>query len=280
MKKPAFKKGLIVLVVALLIAAIGAVSLLSSNRPGFITSAVETVLKPIKIAGAGVAGTCEKLYGYMHDYDRLMNENEALRAQVSGAGQELRELEALQAENERLRELLGLAQKNSDFVFESASLIAWSASSWDSSFTINKGSSNSNVKPGDAVITASGAIVGMVKTVSANSSSCISLIDTTFAASVLVDNVSGACSAVGDYTLMKQGLLKAEYLNDSNQVLAGDSVVSSGKGGVFPAGLLLGYAEEVCRSVDGLNDYIVISPAANLNDLLYVYIITDFSTSE
>ena len=78
---------------------------------------------------------------------------------------------------------------------ESANIIAWSASNWESSFTINKGSANSDISSGDAVITSSGCVVGIVRTVSPTSSVCVSLIDTTFGASVDLDNVSGSCSA-------------------------------------------------------------------------------------
>ena len=223
MKKIFSRKTLIVVVIALIVALAAVISMVGTGKPGFVTSAVETLLKPVKSASAAVAGTCEKLYGYMHDYDRLIEENAALRARLAGADREARDYDALEEENVRLRELLGLSRKSEDYEYESASIIAWSASSWDSTFTINKGSANSDVSPGDPVITSSGCVVGLVRTVSASSSVCVSLIDTTFAVSVDLDNVSGSCSAVGDYALMRQGKLMVEYISDSNRVFAGDS---------------------------------------------------------
>ena len=150
----------------------------------------------------------------------------------------------------------------------------------DSTFTINKGSANSDVAAGDPVITSSGCVVGLVRTVSASSSVCVSLIDTTFAASVDLENVTGSCSAVGDYALMRQGKLMVEYISDSNRVFNGDSVITSGKGGLFPADLLIGYVDEVTATSDGQNDVAVVTPAVSLDDLLYVYVITDFSMKE
>jgi len=279
MKKIFSKKAIIVVVIALLIAGITSVSLITGGKPGFVTDAAETVLKPVKMACAGVAGMCEKLYGYMNDYDRLLAENAALRAQAADAGQEKREYSALEEENIRLRELLGLAQKNNDFVFDSASIISWSASNWESSFTIGKGSSNSDIAVGDVIISASGCVIGMVRTVSANSSTCVSVIDTTFSASVDMDNVTGSCAAKGDYSLMKQGKLKGEYISDSNMVFNGDSVITSGKGGIFPRGLLIGYVDRVVSSTDGLQEYAEITPAVKLDDQVYVYIITDFNST-
>jgi len=280
MKKIFSRKALIVIVIALIVALAAVISMVGTGKPGFVTSAVETVLKPVKSASAAVAGTCEKLYGYMHDYDRLVEENAALRARLAGADREARDYDALEEENIRLRELLGLSKKSEDYKYESASIIAWSASSWDSTFTINKGSSNSDVSPGDPVITSSGSVVGLVRTVSASSSVCVSLIDTTFAVSVDLDNVTGSCSAVGDYALMRQGKLLVEYISDSNRVFTGDSVITSGKGGLFPPDLLIGYVDTVTATSDGQNDVAVVTPAVSLDDLLYVYVITDFSTTE
>lgn len=280
MKKIFSRKALIVIVIALIVALAAVISMVGTGKPGFVTSAVETVLKPVKSASAAVAGTCEKLYGYMHDYDRLVEENAALRARLAGADREARDYDALEEENIRLRELLGLSKKSEDYKYESASIIAWSASSWDSTFTINKGSSNSDVSPGDPVITSSGCVVGLVRTVSASSSVCVSLIDTTFAVSVDLDNVTGSCSAVGDYALMRQGKLLVEYISDSNRVFTGDSVITSGKGGLFPPDLLIGYVDTVTATSDGQNDVAVVTPAVSLDDLLYVYVITDFSTTE
>ena len=280
MKKIFSRKALIVIVIALIVALAAVISMVGTGKPGFVTSAVETVLKPVKSASAAVAGTCEKLYGYMHDYDRLVEENAALRARLAGADREARDYDALEEENIRLRELLGLSKKSEDYEYESANVIAWSASSWDSTFTINKGSSNSDVSPGDPVITSSGSVVGLVRTVSASSSVCVSLIDTTFAVSVDLDNVTGSCSAVGDYALMRQGKLLVEYISDSNRVFTGDSVITSGKGGLFPPDLLIGYVDTVTATSDGQNDVAVVTPAVSLDDLLYVYVITDFSTTE
>lgn len=280
MKKIFSRKVLAVLIAALLIAGITGVSLIVRNSPGVITGTVETLLKPLKTVCASVAGVCEKIYGYMNDYDRLIEENAALRAQMAGADRDKREYDTLEAENQRLRELLGLAQKNEDYSFDSASIIAWSSSSYDSSFTINKGSANSTLAVGDPIITSSGDVVGVVKTVSETSSVCISLLDTTFAVSVNLEGLEDAASAKGNFALMKSGRLQAEYLEDSNMVFAGDSVVTSGKGGVFPEGLLVGYVTEVKQSQSSIDDVAVIEPAADLDQLLYVYIITDFAQSE
>lgn len=280
MKKLFSKKGLTVIVIAIIVAAVTGISLLINNNPGIVTNSVETLLAPVKTVTASVAGVCEKIYGYMHDFDRLLEENAQLRAQLAGSSQEEREFEQLEAENKRLRDLLELSQRNTDYVFENAAIIAWSSSNWESTFTISKGSANSDIEAGDCIITATGEVVGIVKTVSTVSSVCASVIDTDFSASVNLNNVSGSSSAKGDYSLMKDGLLMLEYINESNKVLNGDTVITSGKGGVFPDGLLVGYIADVRKDSTGLSDYAVVEPAADLDNVLDVFVITDFELTE
>lgn len=280
MKKLFSKKGLTAVIIAIVIAAVTGISLVVNDNPGIVTNSVETLLYPIKTVTASVAGVCEKLYGYMHDFDRLIEENTQLRAQLAGVSQEERKYDELEKENRNLRELLGLSQRNSDYVFDTASIISWSGSNWESTFTISKGSANSDVEVGDCVITSAGEVVGIVKTVSTVSSVCTSIIDTNFSASVNLNNINGSSSAKGDFVLMKDGMLKVEHINDSNKVLKGDTVVTSGKGGVFPEGLLVGYIDEVRKDAIGLSDYAVVEPAADLDNVLDVYIITEFEFTE
>ena len=280
MKKLFSKKGVTAVIIAIIIAAVTGVSLVLNNNPGIVTNAVETLLSPIKTVTASVAGVCEKLYGYMHDFDRLLEENSRLRAQLAGSSQEEREFAELEEENRRLRELLGLSQRNSDYVFDTAAIVSWSSSNWESTFTINKGSANSDLEVGDCVITSAGEVVGIVKTVSTVTSVCSSVIDTDFAASVNLNKIVGSSSAKGDYALMRDGYLILEYINDSDKVLTGDTVITSGKGGKFPDGLLVGYIVEVKKDSTGLSDYAVVEPAADLDNVLNVYVITDFELTE
>lgn len=280
MKKLFSRKGVTAIIIAIIIAVITGISLLINNNPGIVTNSVETLLAPVKTVTASVAGMCEKIYGYMHDFDRLVEENAQLRAQLAGSSQEEREFAELEAENKNLRELLKLAQRNTDYVFETAAIISWSSSNWDSTFTISKGSANSDIEVGDCIITGTGEVVGLVKSVSTVSSVCISVVDTDFSASVNLNNVSGSSSAKGDYALMKDGLLMLEYISESNKVLGGDTVITSGKGGVFPDGLLVGYITEVYRDSTGISEYAIVEPAADLDNVLDVFVITDFELTE
>ena len=279
MKKLFSKKAIIAVIIAVLIAASALAAVLAGGS-GFLSTGLETVFSPFKSAAASVAEVCENLYGYMYKYDSVVKENEELRAQAAGAGESEREIALLEAENERLRQLLDFGSRHSDYVFSPSAVISWSSSNWDSYFTINSGSINSDVAVGDCVITSNGAVVGVVTSVEATTSTCRSVIDTGFSASVNLSNSGATASVGGDYALMRSGSLKLEYFTDSNKILTGDAILTSGQGGSYPPGLLVGYVSSINTGSDGLSQYAVITPAADLDSIVDVYIITDYAIGE
>ena len=82
--------------------------------------------------------------------------------------------------------------------------------------------------------------------------------------------------AEGDLVLMGEGKLKLSYLSADAQLLSGDVVTTSGLGGFYPGGLVIGTVESVRTGDDGLAQYAVLAPAARLGELSEVFIIKDF----
>ena len=82
--------------------------------------------------------------------------------------------------------------------------------------------------------------------------------------------------AEGDLALMGEGKLKLSYLSADAQLLSGDVVTTSGLGGFYPGGLVIGTVESVRTGDDGLARYAVLAPAARLGELSEVFIIKDF----
>ena len=86
--------------------------------------------------------------------------------------------------------------------------------------------------------------------------------------------------AGGDLSLMSEGKVKLQYLSDSANLIKGDLVVTSGLGGYYPSGLVIGTVDEVRTDDGGLARYAVLSPRCDLNDLHDLYIITAFDVIE
>ena len=88
---------------------------------------------------------------------------------------------------------------------------------------------------------------------------------------------SGATAMVlGDFTLMQDGCVRFGYLAEGTSIFTGDTVLTSGKGGAFPAGLVVGTITDVRTEAGGQQTYGVITPACDLGELLQVFVIKDF----
>ncbi|MDR2615218.1 MAG: rod shape-determining protein MreC [Oscillospiraceae bacterium] len=273
------RKNIAVVLAAIVIASVAMVSAGTGGGGGFLTEWVSAAMRPLRSAAAAVARTFETIYGYMYEYEKVVAENDSLKKQIADFRQDYREYTEASEENARLRSLLGFAARHSDYTFETTTIIAWSASNWSSSFTLGKGSGNSDIAVGDAVITETGVLVGRVTEVRAAESTAVSVIDTTFSASVLIGEEGADGQASGDFTLMREGRLKLGLLEDGSTALAGDTVVTSGIGGVFPEGLVIGAVESIAKSPAGIGMYGVITPQAELGRATYVFVVTEFDAN-
>jgi rod shape-determining protein MreC len=268
------------LAIAVVIAAVTLISVNTRGNSGFITNSLMSLSKPLKSAAASVAKTFESIYGYMYKYEKLDAENQKLKAELYTLKQDNQNSEEISKENDRLRALLQLKERHPDYErVDTAEVISWSASNWDSSFTISKGSANSKIKAGDCVITQTGALIGVVSEVETNSSTVITVLDTKFSYGAYIARNDGRAIATGDFVLMKQGLLKLNYLRDTTEIVNGDTIITSGKSGILPAGLVIGTVQEVLTDKTGLSRYATIKPTADLTGLANVYLITSFDLS-
>jgi len=68
-------------------------------------------------------------------------------------------------------------------------------------------------------------------------------------------------------------LCRMDFIVKEADLLPGDEVVTSGLGGVYPAGLLIGYVEKAYLDRSGLYQYADIVPAADLRSLEFVFIV-------
>ena len=271
--------GIAVVVVALIVAL--AASLLH-GRAGLMANATGGVSGPVGRAAASAIEWIEGIYGYIYEYDQLVAENTALRAELAELRQSAITATEYEEENERLRELLDFSQKHEDFVYEPAKITAWSASNWSSSFTISKGADNGEnpVEVGDCVVTEYGALVGQIIEVGSSWSTVRTVVDSSIDVGALVGEAESVGMCVGDFALMQEGLLKLTYLSENAQLVEGEAVLTSGKGTYIPQGLIIGYIRSVLSEASGQTLYGVVEPACDLDRLSQVFVITDFNVRE
>ena len=281
MKKYLKQYGIRLAVVVVLAALV--VGLASRSRDdgtsGPLSGAANSLRIPVQGAVGSVVDWMQGIYGYIYQYDKLVAENESLRQQLAEAQEQVRQSAEAAEENVRLRTLLGYLEKNTSFITESAMITSWDASNWVSAFTISKGTDN-GIKKGDCVITESGMLVGQVAELGNNWATVRTVIDVNMDAGVLVGDSDIAAMLVGDYALMQENKCKLSYFTKDTTLFSGDSVVTSGRGGAFPFGIIVGTVTELRSEAGGQSYYAVVDPAVDLSILSQVFIIKDFEVIE
>ncbi|MEG2571354.1 MAG: rod shape-determining protein MreC, partial [Clostridia bacterium] len=70
------------------------------------------------------------------------------------------------------------------------------------------------------------------------------------------------------------------YLERGAQLVRGDTVETSGVGGLFPRGIVLGTVEDVKTETHGITKYAVVKPAVDLARVNHVLVIKSFTVTE
>jgi len=272
--------GFWLLLIALLLSILlGLGSVLLGGGTDPLSNFANTVTAPFKSGVSAAMDWMERVYDYVFRYDEIEQELSDLRRRVAELEDQAREGEEALQENDQLRELLNLQEQHKDFVFESAKITSRSTSNWESTLTISKGSS-AGVKPGDCVVTETGVLVGVVSQTSLISSTVATLIDTSTEVGGVVTRTYSAGILEGDFDLMNQGLLRLGYLPESAGLVAGDEVLTSGRGGVYPAGLVVGRVQGVFSDASGMSRYAIVEPDVDLDSLIEVFVIKEFDVVE
>jgi rod shape-determining protein MreC len=169
----------------------------------------------------------------------LLDENERLRRDQLYASVRLQRLSALEAENTRLRELLESTGRLTDRVLV-AEILAVDLDPYRQRFNLNRGAAD-GAFVGQALLDATG-VVGQLVKVGAWTSEAVLITDADHAVPVSVNRNGLRTIAIGTGD---SGRLRLPYLTNSADVEIGDLLVSSGLGGVFPAGYPVGRVVEV-----------------------------------
>ena len=237
--------------------------------------AFQTAAAPMESLITRCVNRIERFRDYADGYDALLEENEALKLKIAEMEAEVRRGEAANLENERLRAALGLSQEHPDYDLLDAKIISWSSSNYASRFNLDKGTAE-GVENGDCVVTAAGDVVGVVTEAGTFTCAVRTLIDPQAAMGATIHSTELSAVAEGDFSLMTGGKLRLSYVFEGALLEAGDVVLTSGAGGVYPAGLVIGKITDVGIEADGYGQYGVVTPAAELSSLTQVFILRNF----
>lgn len=179
----------------------------------------------------------------------------------------------LRRQLDKLKEELNIDYTLSDYEYLNATIVSRNVGFWYNTITINKGKFN-GVEKDMVVINSKGLIGRIIRTSSFTSDvRLITTSDTNNKISVHISN--------GDYNLYglinnydyKDNLLEVEGISNTKDVSIGDYVYTSGLGGVFPSGILIGKVSEISTDSYDLAKIIKVVPEVDFTDINYVSIL-------
>lgn len=210
------------------------------------------------------------------DYKELKNikkDNDILETSTS-------RIESIESENielrrqlEALKEELNITYTLSDYEYLNATVISRNIGYWYNKITIDKGTYN-GVKKDMVVINSSGLIGRVINTTTFTADvRLITTSDTNNKISVHISNGSTNLYGLINGYDYDNNVLELEGISNTRDVNIGDYVYTSGLGGIFPSGILIGSVTEITTDSYDLAKIIKVKPSSDFNNLNYVSIL-------
>ncbi|MDD2417670.1 MAG: rod shape-determining protein MreC [Oscillospiraceae bacterium] len=246
-----------------------------SSIPATLTGAI---VSPLQSLGASISNGFDDFIGIFTDSKELRKQNKKLQKEVNELRDKQVELDDLRRRNKLYLQYLELKEQNPDYKFADCRVIYVDPNDKYGNFTINAGQL-SGVEDNQPVITPNG-LVGVTYEVGLNFSKVRTILDPATQVSATVSRTNSGGVTGGSLSLAQLGRLRLNYLQRNSGVDAGDIVVTSGKGGIYPSNLHIGSTTEVKSESDGLTIYALIEPFVNIRDVTDVFVITGYEQDQ
>lgn len=263
---------LLLLITIILIVLLQA-SYSNKNILKYLRDLVTTIISPLQKFFLSTGEKVEYFFSMFKEIKTLKEENEELKIKISELEKENRELLEYRDKINDLRSALRLKSQFEDYELVGANIIAIDAGNWFNLFTIDIGKKD-GINNDYPVITSTKGLVGRVLRADLTSSKVISIIDEDSVVSCWLSKSGGGHVMVrGDLTLKEQGLCMMYNIPQNVDVAVGDVVETSGLGGIYPKGILVGRVEEIVNAEDKYFRYAIIKPEVDFKKLREVYIL-------
>lgn len=206
---------------------------------------------------------------FFTDISNLKSENQDLKEKNSQLEQSLRELENIKTENETLKEYLGLTEKYGEYKTVPGYVIDKEISNYSKTIIINIGK-NDGIEVNMTVIADEG-LVGHVVSVTDNTAKVQTIVDTSSSISCLMSTNKDSIICKG--TLSSDSELKAMYIPTDANLVQGDSVDTSGLGGIYPKGIHVGSIKKIVSTKNITDRYALVETAVDFDKLNTVLVV-------
>ena len=263
---------IITLIVFLIIASVGWAWKRRDSLP-FLTKPLYMVAMPFEYGSSRIMAGVHSGVDIINTALRNRVEWEALENKIANLQAELTQYKEVQAENKRLRQLLGFKSSHPQFDVMAAEVIGRDFGTWSNTLTINHGH-NDGIEKYMPVISPQG-VVGFISDVYPYSSRVQLMLDPRTSIGAVVQRLDSRVTSVvrGNGNSPMEPL----FVNIAREadILDGDVLVTSGLGGIYPKGLLVGTIDSIHQDDNSFVKYAVVTPAADFSRLEEVMVLTN-----
>jgi rod shape-determining protein MreC len=268
-------KVFILLIITIFLIAIMGISANNNRSIQWLKDIISVPLSPLQNAFSFLGKKIDSGLTFFNDVKEIKRENEELKLTVAELQRENRELIGYRDKIIELREALSLKDQFNEYDIIGANVIAKDPGNWFNIFKIDVGKKDT-VLVDMPVITSEKGLVGRIIDVDTTSSKVISIIDEDSVVSGRLSKPGGGYVIIrGDLTMKDKGYCRMDYIPLDADVVVGDIVETSGLGGLYPKGLLVGKVIEVKKSTSEMSRYAIVKPEVDFKKLEEVFILVN-----
>lgn len=264
--------------IILIIAVFIVVAVLSINRFSGVNIIRNLVTIPIAWIQKGINKADE--YFTQKSFTRkqfqeLLDENKVLKAENEDLREQNAGMSFLQDENQLLRDALSLKEIFDGYNIIGSNIMGSDPGNFVYRYKIDIGTRD-KVKQDMPVVAANNALYGRIYSVNYTTSVIIPIIDENAGISGWISKEKGGhVNIKGDIRYKEDGLCLIENVSDSVELVVGDVVETSGFGGIYPKGILVGVIVEIFHDEITNERYGVLEPYVDFNSINTVFVMME-----
>lgn len=267
-----FSKKVVILLLALItVVVLAGASLKGKYQFPIAERMVTTVIAPISSVMTNVGYRLRKSMLFVGNFFALHKDNQQLRTEKQQLQEKLVRMEEIEAENVRLRDVLSYQNRVPQYKIVTAAVIARDPAGWMDMIMIDRGSAEGISK--DMPVVTHQGLVGNVVQVFSHAAKVQLVLSPRSSVGGLVQRNKSRIAAIIVGNGTKPLSPRMINLARDADIVKDDVIITSGFGGIYPKGILIGQVKDVIEEEGGLLKYAVLKPAVDFDRLEEVMVI-------
>lgn len=265
------KKAVILLVAVLTVFLLAGSQAQGKYKFTFMEEVLITILVPIQSVVSNVGFQFQKIGLSTSELMTAYRDNQALRAKNEEILQNNLNVTEIMAENVRLRSMLDYKKEAKQFDFVTAAVVGRDLGTWNHTIVINRGTDHGIIK--DMPVVTPNGLVGSVVNVYSKAAKVQLILDPRSAVGALVQRPESRVVAIVEGSSVSPLAPRMVNIARDADIIKSDKMITSGFGGIYPKGILIGEAIDIVNEDGGLLKYASIKPSVDFDRLEEVLVI-------